>query len=180
MFGMEFSMPGNWNVRFSRATNGAVTAVVEAGPYPGKTGQVFPNLLVIARPPKPGEGLADFLNAAQTNGLGSKSANPPACPAKECLAVEGALPGAYKKEGDGLVTVVVFKREEPSYPGLTFEEPENLPKTEGNGTHYFVADERIGRLPGTLYYLVMLDTAASVKASAQHAYSDFLKSLRVE
>jgi tetratricopeptide (TPR) repeat protein len=180
MFGMEFSTPGNWHVSFSGATNGAGNAVVEAGPYPGKTGQVFPNLLVIARPPKPGEGLADFLKAAQTHGSWSKSANPPACPAKECLAVEGALPGAYKKEGDGFATVVVFKREEPSYPGLTFEEPVNLPKTEGDGTHYFVANERIGRLPGTLYYLVMLDTAESVKASAQHAYSDFLKSLRVE
>jgi len=46
--------------------------------------------------------------------------------------------------------------------------------------HYFHADERLRRMPGTLYYLVTLDTADSVLTQARDAYLTFLKSLQPE
>lgn len=180
MFGLEFSTPGRWNIDLSGAKDGAASAVIEAGPYLGKTGQVFPNFAIVVRPAKPGESLADFLKASAPPRVQIKTAAPPACPAEECSAAEGVLPGGYKAEGDALVTFMVFKRDEPGYPGLAFEQPMDLPKTEDGGLHYFHAEERLRRLPGTLYYLVMLDTADSVKAQAKEAYSAFLKSVRVE
>jgi len=180
MFGLEFSTPGNWKIDLSGAKDGATTAVIEVGPYRGKAGQVFPNFAIIARPAKTGESLADFLKAAAPHRVQIKTTAPPACPAQECSAAEGVLPGGYKAEGDALVTIVAFKRGEPEYPGLTFEQPMDLPKTEDGRVHYFLANERLRRLSGTLYYLVMLDTADSVKAPAQEAFLAFLKSVRAE
>jgi len=180
MFGLEFSAPGTWNINLSGAKNGASSAVIEAGPYGGKTGRVFPNFAIVARPAKPGESLGDFLKAAAPPRVQIKTTAPPACPAEECSAAEGVLAGGYKAEGDALVTMVVFKRDEPAYPGLAFEQPMDLPKAEDGGVHYFHAEERLRRLPGTLYYLVMLDTADSVKAQAREAFLAFLKSVRAE
>jgi hypothetical protein len=179
MLGLEFSTPGDWKVNLSGAKNGAASAVIKAGPYGGKTGRVFPNFAIVVRPAKPGESLADFLKAAAPR-VQIKTMDPPACPVEPCSAAEGVLPREYKAEGDALVTIVVFKRDEPEYPGLAFEQPMDLPKTEDGGVHYFHANERLRRLPGTLYYLVMLDTADSVKSKAREAYSAFLKSVRVE
>jgi hypothetical protein len=179
MFGMEFSMPGEWKLSVSGIENGVANVVIKAGPYPGRSGPVIPNVSIMARPAKPGETLADFLKTAFPN----PSARPttvPVCPARACLAIERVEPNEYKGEGDGHLTIVVFQRDEPEYPGLIFEEPIDLPKTEGSGAHYFHADERLHRLPGTLYYLVAVDTADSVLTQARDVYSSFLKSMRVE
>jgi len=106
-FGMQFSIPGSWKIRLADIKDGLAIVIAKAGPYPGRSGQVIPNVAIIARPPKPGETLADFANVSMPYPSG-KSIPAPFCPAQECLAVEGIKPKAYEEEGDGYATIVVF------------------------------------------------------------------------
>ncbi len=104
----------------------------------------------------------------------------PSCPADSCLAAHFAQPGGYKAAGDGHLSIIAFKRMEPDFPGVLFEEPVALAQTETDKVAYFRANQRMQRLQGVLYYFVALDTAGSVQGQANRAYEDFLKSMRVD
>jgi hypothetical protein len=100
---------------------------------------------------------------------------------RNCLAGEAVQPGQYKAEGDGHVFITAFQSDEPPFPGLAFEEAQELPPAKNDGSPvYFHATEKLRRLPGTLYYMVILESADSVLASAQEAYSKLLKTVRVD
>jgi hypothetical protein len=177
MFGLRLSSPGKWALNLPEVQKAFGMAQFQTGPHGGKSGKVFPNILVLVRPPKAGETLQDFFKAVAQAGA---STTAPACPAQECLALTAVKPGAYKQEGDGHVFITVFKRDAPEFPGLLFEEPMALPDTKDGKVHYFHPNERLRRLEGPLYYLVMLDTASSVLQEAQREYGTFLKNMQVE
>jgi hypothetical protein len=179
VLGMQLVLPATAKFRLSNVRNGEGGAMIAVGPYAGKAGQVTPNVTIMVRPPKPGETLSDFLKAAMP-GVSLKAVSVPLCPVSECLAAEGIMPNAYHAEGDAHGIVVVFQRDPPPYPGLAFEEPVGFPKSEEGGMHFYHAEERLHRLPGTLYYMVMLDTADSVLVQAQQGYASILKILQVE
>jgi hypothetical protein len=87
----------------------------------------------------------------------------------------------YKGNGDGHDRVLVFEREEPRFPGLIFEAPVDLPKADGGeGPKYYRPSETQGRIPGRLYYLVLLDTASSIEEPAMKDFDFFLANVVVE
>jgi hypothetical protein len=63
---------------------------------------------------------------------------------------------------------------------LLFEEPAEPEAPKDGKTSYFHPRERLRRMDGTLYYLVMLDTADSVLDDAKKDYDTFLQSLQAE
>ena len=90
-------------------------------------------------------------------------------------------PGMYGKDGDGRGRFVAFERDQPEFPGLIFESPMELPKSDDkSGVQYYRPDQIQQRIPGKLYYLVMLDTAASIEAPATKDFDFFLDNLTVE
>ena len=179
MFGLRFVAPESWSLLVNDVSQGLTLAQIKAGPFSSPAGNVTPNILVLVRPAKPGESLEDFLNsfmrypsAAPTRVLN--------CPSDTCLASHAVEAGAYKEAGDGHVTMAVFKRDAPQFPGVLFEEPVAIPGPNSQKPSYFHPEQRMGRLSGTLYYLVALDTASSVIEKADEAYENFLKQFQVE
>jgi hypothetical protein len=87
----------------------------------------------------------------------------------------------YHENGDGHGRVIFFEREQPEFPGLLFESPTPLHHKEGNeGPESFRFAPTLQRMPGKLYYLVMLDTAASIEEPALKDFDFFLQNLTVE
>lgn len=179
MFGLAFSSPGDWNPSLLEVKNGQCVVLIKTGPYAGRSGEVIPSILVLARQARPGESLQDFVKTLAPG----PSATPmvaPACPAQPCSAYEIVKRGFYGQEGDGHALMTAIEREAPEFPGLLLEEPLALPATKGGNVTYFRPTGRLDRLQGTLYYMVMLDTADSVLGKAEIDYETFLKGLQTE
>lgn len=180
MSGISFSAGIEWKVRLHDVKEGLAAALFQIGPYSGRGGSVIPNLLVLARPPKPRESLGDFAQSLFP-GKTAKPGRVLACPVEECLSFEIVEPGGYKAEGDARYLVTVFKHDAPDFPGLLFERPSGpSAASDAEKTQFFRPVERLSRLDGTLYYFVALDTADSVAANALLDYTAFLKSIEVE
>ena len=87
----------------------------------------------------------------------------------------------YKEDGDGHGRIIVFERNQPDFPGLIFESPWQLPKSDGKeGAKFYAPNQIQQRIPGKLYYLVLLDTAASIEEPAMKDLNFFLENLTVE
>jgi hypothetical protein len=179
MFGLSFRSHDQWKANLPDIKNGFTMVQFEAGPHAGNTGDVFPNIVVIVRPPKPGETLNDF-QLSFLHGATARPVNVAVCPSQECLTVEIVQPTFYKLEGGGHFIAVVFKRDSPEFPGLPFEQAQSLPTTGSQQPQVFHAGERFHRLAEPLYYLVGLDTADSILVPAKHDYEEFLKTLKVD
>ncbi len=179
LFGLRFSIPGSWQVRLGDVNAGIATGQFGIGPYRGKSGDVVPNILIVMRPPKPHETLEDFV-ATLTRGHTVSAISPSVCPVEKCIGGTAVTAGGYQLEGDAHMVLTAFARQAPEYPGLLFEQPVSLPPTPDSQTHFFRAGPQLQRLPGTLYYLVLVDTASSVADKAKQDYTTFMQHLEVE
>ena len=64
---------------------------------------------------------------------------------------------------------------------MIFERPYEIPKSDGkDGLSYYRPNQTQQRIPGKLYYLVLLDTAASIEEPAVKDFNFFLENLTVE
>jgi hypothetical protein len=76
---------------------------------------------------------------------------------------------------------VIFERDEPEFPGLIFESPQGPPQPKaGAGPVAYHPSQIQQRIPGKLYYVVLLDTAASIEEPALKDFDFFLQNLTVE
>lgn len=129
---------------------------------------------------KPGQTLEDF-SANFTRDETFVPYTPERCPAEKCLAEKGMQPGMYHENGDGHGRIVFFEREQPEFPGLLLESPLSLPHQEGKkGPETFNFAPIQERMPGRLFYVVLLDTAASIEEPALKDFDFFLQNLTVE
>jgi hypothetical protein len=180
MYGFSVRSNGDWKLSFWGVRNGQSGVQVEAGPHRGKAGEVFPNILVLVRTAKQNETLDDFAKEFLKEFV-LKPATVGECPTKECNSYEGSKQGGYGKEGDAHAILTVFRSDAPQYPGLLFEKPSSPPESKDSSqVKYYHPNEVMHRLPGTVYYLVMLDSASSVLEKAKQDYVQFLKDMRVE
>jgi hypothetical protein len=177
--GIQFASPGNWGLNFADVEKSICMAQLKTGPHAGKTSKVNPNVLVFVRQPRSGETIEDFENSIFPE-VPSKPIAGIDCSFRGCLELERVRPGAYKREGDGHVLVVAFKREEPEYPGILFEKPNPPPQSKAEGPTYFRPNPKLRRMSGVLFYLVVLDTPDSVLGDARDDLKSFLKTLEVE
>jgi len=104
-------------------TKGTCTSVIETGPYPSKTGQSTPSILLLSRPPKPQEQLGDFVQLFLKDRQSAHPITAPSCPSDKCLAFEIVTNAMYQSEGGGHLLVVAFADQAPEFPGLLFESP---------------------------------------------------------
>jgi hypothetical protein len=177
--GFSFSSPGEWRVARLDVQQGQCIVQLETGPYRNGTRDVVPNILVIVRQTKTGESLEDFKKLFMQKAP-FKPASVRNCPSQECLTSEAVKPGLYGADGDGHAILTVFERRAPAFPGLALEEPTTLPSPEEGKTTHLHPNERLNRFEGTLYYLVLLDTASSVFDKAEYDFEDFLKRFQAE
>ena len=178
--GIRFRVRENWKFDALDMVDGACVATFSTGPYDAVTGSLRPEIMVLVQQPLKDETLDEFSKKFLTKGtyeVGSQIR----CPSDHCIALKGNRPGMYGGNGDGHPRVVVFERDEPAFPGLIFETPSDDPKPDKSGPFKWNHPDPIQqRMPGKLYYLVLLDTAASVEESAVRDFDFFLDHLTVE
>lgn len=178
--GLQIRAHGNWIVNDLTLNKGACLAYFATGPYPAAAGRMEPSILVIAQRPPKDETLEQFAQSFATKGT-FRSFKPSSCPASVCIGLIGDRPGLYGKQGDGREQIVVFERDEPSYPGLIFEAPLDSPKSASTSGSIILRPDQIPeRMPGKLYYLVALDTSSSIEEPADKDFGFFLANLTVE
>jgi hypothetical protein len=180
MCGVRLHAHGDWEANDLGLKNDTCLAYFSTGPYKAVTTNLRPSVMVLARQPKEGESLLDFAKKFLTDGMFLPDAELH-CPAKDCIALKGIQRGMYKADGDGHGRVVIFDRDEPDFPGLIFESPQGPPQPKsGAGPSAYRPNQIQQRIPGRLYYLVLLDTAASIEEPALKDFDFFLHNLTAE
>ena len=178
--GVRLSAHGNWAVNRLELDKGTCLADFSTGPYKAAKGDLHPSVLLLVRQAQEDETLQEFAAKFAKEGTFEPFA-PSKCPAADCVALKGVQPGMYGKNGDGHGRIVAFERDQPAFPGLIFETP-SQPSTQGAapGPSFYRPDQTQQRMPGKLYYLVVLDTAASIEEPALKDFDFFLQNLVVE
>lgn len=179
--GVRFKSMGNWKVDQLGLKNGSCVAYFSTGPYQGTEHELHPSILLLVKQPEAGETLQDFSKRFSAEGT-FEPFTASRCPSDACIAMKGIQPGMYGKDGDGHGRIVAFERNQPEFPGLLFEAPWELPKPSGGGEgmSYYRPDQVKARIPGKLYYLIVLDTAASIEEPAMKDLDYFLRDLIAE
>ena len=161
-------------------TNSTCIIIFSTSSYQGTVHQLIPNIALLIKQPEGNQTLQEFLKKYQ-KGTEIVSFTPSRCPSNACLAVKGVQPEMYSEDGGGHGRIVVFERDQPEFPGLIFESPWEMPKSDGTSEgKYFHPGQIQQRIPGKLYYLVLLDTAASIEEPAMKDLDFFLQNLTVE
>jgi hypothetical protein len=178
---MQLSAQRDWRADPGDVAKGICTVRLETGPYPDKSGASSPTLLVFTRMAKPQETLDDFLRTMlNTRYPLARATAPAACPADRCLSFEIVDKSMYQSEGGGHFLALAFAEEAPDFPGLLFERPSEPPKGKAGEVTYNHPVERLHRLPGTLYSIVLLDSNASIFEKAAADFSALVRSLRLD
>lgn len=178
--GLRLRVHGNWTINQLEVQKGTCVAYFSTGPYKAVVRNLRPSILVLVKQPEWNETLQEFFKKFSKDGAFEPSA-PARCPAAVCISMKGEQPGMYKKDGDGHGRIIVFEREQPEFPGLIFESPLEIPKSEGSeGAKFYRPSQIQQRIPGKLYYLVLLDVAASIEEPAIKDFDFFLQNLTVE
>jgi hypothetical protein len=178
--GVRFRARSDWHIERLELTKGSCVGLFRTGPYKGIVSSRTPNVLLLIQRPKENETLQEFSTKFLKDGTFS-SFTPTRCPADPCIALKQEKVGMYQGDGDGHGRVVIFERNQPEFPGLIFEAP--LPLAEPGdkeGMHAYHPSQIQQRMPGKLYYLVLLDTAASIEEPAMKDFDFFLQNLIAE
>ncbi|WP_231133355.1 hypothetical protein [Capillibacterium thermochitinicola] len=174
LFGFSLTIPAEWDVRVGPMQNRSVAVLVKPPGKRGFQGSVLPSILLFARRPEVGETLDDFLSTV----LGGQAV-------RELGSMDGRktyeleTPELYPAEGGGYCYVTGDQRTAPRFPGILLEEPRDVPR-QGEGVHYYAAGPVYRRFDGEIYYLLLLDTALSVKEEALRDYQQVLAGLVIE
>lgn len=178
--GVRLRLRGFWTINQLALQKSTCVALFQTGAYQGTTQQLRPGILLLVKQPEPGQSLEDFARKFMPPGP-TQTFVPSRCPADRCFGLAGVQEGMYGKDGDGHGRIIVFERDQPAFPGLIFESPAVIPKTDKNDSlHDYRPEALQGRIPGHLYYLVLLDAAASIEQPALADYDYFLGNLVVE
>ncbi len=179
--GVGFSAQNNWHMNVRDIANGTCIVTLETGPYPSKTGQGTPTLLVLTRPAKPQETLDDFVQTFVKKYPTARTIPPVSCPSNKCIGYEIVTNAVYQSEGGGHFLVVGFTGQPPEFPGLLFEKPDAPPKAKpGDKITYYHPDECLHRLPEVLYTIVELDSNESIFGKATSDFQYLLKSIQLD
>jgi hypothetical protein len=181
--GVRLHAHGNWEIDQMGMGNGSCIADFSTGPYKATKGDLRPSVLLLVQQPKQGESLQDYAKKFFKDGTFSPDPELQ-CPASDCIALKAFQSGMYGVNGDGHGRIVVFERGQPQFPGLIFESAAGFPKPDKSnnsaGAKYYRPNQKQGRVPGKLYYLLVLDTAASIEEPALKDFDFFLENLKVE
>lgn len=177
--GVRLRTHGNWEINNLGLNGRGCVANFSTGPYKATTRKLSPSILMLVKQADENETLLDFAKKYSKGLFGIFT--PSKCPAIECIALWGVQSGMYQKDGDGRGRIVVFERDQPEFPGLIFEAPEGPPVSKGQeSAQAFRPNQIQQRIPGKLYYLVLLDTASSIEEPAMKDFDFFLDNLAVE
>jgi hypothetical protein len=178
--GLRLRAHSDWTINQLGLSKGTCIAYFSTGPYKAVTRDLRPSILLLVKQPEQNQTLEDFSKKFAKGGT-FEPFTLSRCPAAACIAMKGLQGGMYGKDGDGHGRIVVFERDQPEFPGLIFESPSEPPKPiAGEDAKFYRPSQTQQRIPGRLYYLVLLDTAASIEDPAMKDFDFFMNNLSVE
>lgn len=177
--GVSFTIDGTWQLQINDIQNGVCSATSSP---PAKKGQAIPTILLMAKAPAAGQSLDDFTRSFLKNHDAKVSpASDLPCPLDHCISLDFVVPSMYQTQGGGHILLVAFERDQPRYDGLVFEKPQGPPMKDGQqGPVAFHINPGFRRIPGKLYYLVLMDSNEQIFAATKPGFVEFLKSLTIE
>jgi hypothetical protein len=178
--GLRFQVRTGWRGVRMELTNGSCVAQLETGPYKATNTSLSPNILVMVQQPEAGQNVQEYAKKFTSNGRFEPDSELK-CPVTNCIVMKAIQPQMYKEDGGGHGRLIVFERDEPAFPGLIFEDVHDSTAAEQEGENRITRLPPIQqRIPGKLYYVLVLDTAASIEESAMRDFNFFLQNLIVE
>jgi len=179
--GLGFSALTDWHMNIRDVAKGTCLATIETGPYPSKTGQGTPTLLLLTRTAKPQETLDQFVHSFVNKYPSARQVTSPSCSTEKCVGFEIVTNAIYQAEGGGHFLVTAFASLPTDFPGLLFERPDAPPKSEsGDKVKFYRPTETLHRFPGILYTVVELDSDDSIFEKAAIDFKYLLKSIRLD
>ena len=181
--GISFSAPSGAAIQMgSTVEHGSCYTGVETPRYKTRTHPSSATMSLHSDPAPPGDTLASFAGsymrkpdfAGATNTLGLP------CPDKECIAYELISNSIYYLQGGAHVLLAFFASDQPQYPGLKLETPIALPKPDPKssaGPTFYRPEETLQRLPGTRFFVAILDANADIYAPSRADFETFLRSI---
>lgn len=179
--GIGFSAHNDWHIDIRDVAKGICVTTIETGTYPSKTGRSTPTLLVLTRPAKTEETLADFVQTFVKKYPEARQVVPPSCPADKCVGFEIVTDAMYQPEGGAHLLVLGFAGQPTDYPGLLLEKPDAPPKSApGDKVTYYHPTEKLHRFPGVLYTVLELDSNQSIFENAATDFRFVLRSILLD
>ena len=183
--GVSFETPTDDAVQIgSKIEHGSCYAGVETPRYKTRTQPSSATMSLHADPASPGETIASFarnyLNKPDFAGAKNKTDLP--CPTRECLAYELITNNVYYLQGGAHALLLFFSSEPPQYPGLKLETPIALPKPnpKDSGPAFYRPEKTLQRLPGTRFFVAILDANADIYTPSRADFDTFLRSIVVD
>lgn len=178
--GISATLKPDWEISQLAFQHGTCALVAATHYYQGTLDKWRPNVMILARPAKPGESLADFEKLMMTRGTYEKAAVE-FCPVEKCEQFTGSDPQSYAPGGGARPHIIFIERSEPARPGWLLEEPHDFLEFKPDGGYVTYSPEKqLNRIKGKIFYVVLLDTAVSIEQPADEDFQFFLKNLVIE
>ncbi|MCK5741556.1 MAG: hypothetical protein KAH48_05010 [Chlorobi bacterium] len=159
--GMEFTFDTTWNVTFSDYSNGQAYFIIEPPAIRNSKGKEIGFSMILFVKKSYDQTLDEYIHKFLKKhprkiklALSDKYEN--------VLTYEDLDDTMYQDWGGGHFNVIGIEREFPAYPGKLFERPIPIPNDKGKDMKYYRASSSYNRLPGKLYYVLILDTCEDI------------------
>jgi hypothetical protein len=181
--GIGMMSEGNWSVDVHDVAR--ETCAIVLGLPAGSEKNSGASILMMARVAKPGESLEDLvLGVFKARAAAVQPSTDPSCSVAGCIAMEVVDKDVYPEQGGAHLYAVAFRRAEPVYEGLIFEEPiEMKPPKDSKGyvgPVWLRPEPVLKRMPGAMDYLILLDANAKIFERSKAQFDFVLKSLLAE
>lgn len=183
--GVSFESPADDAVNIgNKIENGSCYAGVETPRYKTRTQPSRATLALHSEAALPGQTLASFAHSYldKPDFASTKIASGLPCPTNECLAYELITDKFYYLQGGAHVLLLFFASEAPQYPGLKLERPIALPKPDhkSSGPLFYRPEEILGRLPGTRYFVIILDANQDIYKPSRSDFETLIRTIVVD
>jgi hypothetical protein len=182
--GVSFEVPAEDGIRIGNIEKGICFAGAEAKLYPTRTHPSQATFAITSNPGEQGATLASFVRTflKQPDFASARPVSGLPCPADSCLAYEVITDKIYGLQGGAHILALFFASEPPPYPGLKLETPIALPKADpqSTGPAFYRPNETLQRLPGTRFFVIIMDSNADIYKPSRADFEAFLRTLVID
>jgi hypothetical protein len=180
MFGLSLQVPDGWLARTTGYQNNSAAIFIKPPTKKGLAGSVSSTILCLAHQAQPGEGIADFTSKILDPRYSFEEAQSN-LDWDGVKAYQGKADDLYSDEAGANNYLIAFSRKAPEQPGILLEFPVVINKPDSEtGISYYQSQAEYNRLPGEIYYLLILDTTESVFQESKEEFDLILRNLIVE
>lgn len=180
MFGFSLQVPAGWLTRTTGYQNNSAAIFIKPPTKNGLAGSVSSTILCLVHQAQPGESITDFTSKILDPRYSFEKVQPN-FDWDGVEAYQGKADDLYPNEGGASNYLLAFSRKAPAQPGILLEFPVAINKSDAEtGVSYYQSQAEYYRLPGEIYYLLVLDTTESVFQESKEEFDLIVRNLLVE